>query len=78
MDVKEFVSSGLARGPMAAVMARESPISHVRVARATVAKVMVPKSIAVAREDTGAWAAAENFSSADIETEPTIGGFSMY
>lgn len=43
---------------MAAKRARESPISHVLVAKATVAKVMLPNNIAVAIVDTGASEAA--------------------
>ena len=40
-------------------MALVSAVSHVRVARAAVANVIVPKSIAVAIVESGAVAAAE-------------------
>lgn len=54
METKELVSSGCALGFKAESMARESPMSHVLVARATVVNVIVPKSMALARDDTGA------------------------
>ncbi len=44
-------------------MARESPISHVLVARETVANITVPNSIAIARDDSGATEAADVLSS---------------
>mmetsp|Transcript_54 Transcript_54/g.68 ORF Transcript_54/g.68 Transcript_54/m.68 type:complete len:87 (+) Transcript_54:3126-3386(+) len=42
------------------MIALESPVSQVRVARAAVANVTVPKSIAVAIVDNGAASAADN------------------
>jgi hypothetical protein len=59
MDENDFSLRGCARGFMAAKRARESPMSHVLVAKATVANVMVPKIIDVAIVDTGASEAAD-------------------
>ena len=59
MDMKDCMSRGWDLGFMATRMALLSAVSHVRVASAAVAKVIVPKIIAVAMEDRGAVAAAE-------------------
>lgn len=61
--MKDLISRGCARGLMADRKARESPMSQVLVAKATVVKVIVPKSMAVANDDTGASAITESFDS---------------
>ena len=60
------MSSGLDVGFIAARRARESPMSHVRVASATVANVMLPKIMAHARVETGASSEAECTRAADV------------